>query len=93
MLVYRPDGSWKVYAHQLDFCVAFDRLEGASGGGRAYSADDRNSDCLPWYVRSDEFLYCGLINCALVITENGVRLRLNIVDTPGFADMVNNENW
>ena len=28
-----------------------------------------------------------------VITENGVRLRLNIVDTPGYGDMVNNENW
>ncbi|KAL5532761.1 CDC10 [Sanghuangporus sanghuang] len=27
-----------------------------------------------------------------VITENGVRLRLNIVDTPGYGDMVNNEN-
>jgi len=27
-----------------------------------------------------------------VITENGVRLRLNIVDTPGFGDLVNNEN-
>jgi len=29
----------------------------------------------------------------LVITENGVRLRLNIVDTPGYGDQVNNENW
>lgn len=28
-----------------------------------------------------------------VITENGVRLRLNIVDTPGYGDQVNNENW
>jgi septin 3/9/12 len=27
-----------------------------------------------------------------VITENGVRLRLNIVDTPGYGDQVNNEN-
>ncbi|PAV23968.1 GTP binding protein [Pyrrhoderma noxium] len=27
-----------------------------------------------------------------VISENGVRLRLNIVDTPGYGDMVNNEN-
>jgi len=26
-----------------------------------------------------------------VIVENGVKLRLNIVDTPGFADQVNNE--
>ena len=29
----------------------------------------------------------------LVIVENGVRLRLNIVDTPGYGDNVNNENW
>jgi septin family protein len=29
----------------------------------------------------------------VVITENGVRLRLNIVDTPGYGDQVNNENW
>lgn len=28
-----------------------------------------------------------------VITENGVRLRLNIVDTPGYGDQINNENW
>ena len=29
----------------------------------------------------------------VVITENGVRLRLNIVDTPGYGDQINNENW
>lgn len=28
-----------------------------------------------------------------VIVENGVRLRLNIVDTPGYGDQVNNEDW
>ncbi|CDS04134.1 hypothetical protein LRAMOSA07089 [Lichtheimia ramosa] len=28
----------------------------------------------------------------IVIEENGVRLRLNIVDTPGYGDQVNNEN-
>ncbi|KAH0827189.1 cell division GTP binding protein [Lanmaoa asiatica] len=27
-----------------------------------------------------------------VIAENGVKLRLNIVDTPGYGDQVNNEN-
>lgn len=26
-----------------------------------------------------------------VIVENGVRLRLNIVDTPGYGDLINNE--
>lgn len=29
----------------------------------------------------------------LVIEENGVRLRLNIIDTPGYGDQVNNEDW
>lgn len=29
----------------------------------------------------------------VVIVENGVRLRLNIVDTPGYGDQINNENW
>ena len=27
-----------------------------------------------------------------VIVENGVKLKLNIVDTPGYGDQVNNEN-
>jgi septin family protein len=39
---------------------------------------------------------CDAINVLetrIVITENGVRLRLNIVDTPGYGDQVNNENW
>ena len=27
------------------------------------------------------------------ISENGVRLRLNIVDTPGYGDLINNEGW
>ena len=29
----------------------------------------------------------------VVIVENGVKLRLNIVDTPGYGDQINNENW
>ncbi|KAG6899805.1 hypothetical protein C0993_006628 [Termitomyces sp. T159_Od127] len=28
-----------------------------------------------------------------VIVENGVKLRLNIVDTPGYGDQINNDNW
>ena len=27
------------------------------------------------------------------IEENGVRLRLTVVDTPGFGDFVNNDEW
>ena len=29
----------------------------------------------------------------IVIEEHGVRLRLNIVDTPGYGDQVNNDRW
>lgn len=44
------------------------------------------------------FAQGGLIDVLItanrtVIVENGVRLRLNIVDTPGYGDQVNNENW
>ena len=28
-----------------------------------------------------------------VIEEKGVRLRLNIVDTPGYGDQINNDRW
>lgn len=34
-----------------------------------------------------------LTSAFAVIEENGVRLRLNIVDTPGYGDQVNNERW
>lgn len=30
---------------------------------------------------------------AHVVQENNVRLRLNIIDTPGYGDAVNNEGW
>lgn len=32
-------------------------------------------------------------NFFLAIVENGVRLNLNIVDTPGYGDQINNEGW
>lgn len=28
-----------------------------------------------------------------IVQENNVRLRLNIIDTPGYGDSVNNEGW
>ena len=34
-----------------------------------------------------------MLNYWAVIEENGVRLRLNIVDTPGYGDQVNNDRW
>jgi septin 3/9/12 len=39
------------------------------------------------------FFFFFFTNTSAVIEENGVRLRLNIVDTPGYGDQVNNENW
>jgi septin 7 len=45
--------------------------------------------CLPRAV------FAHLPSCANVaeIEENGVRLKLTVVDTPGFGDFVNNEEW
>ena len=34
-----------------------------------------------------------MLRLLVVIEENGVRLRLNIVDTPGYGDLVNNDRW
>lgn len=34
-----------------------------------------------------------MFDVSLAIEENGVRLRLNIVDTPGYGDQVNNDDW
>jgi len=34
-----------------------------------------------------------LFSCALAdIEENGVRLRLTVVDTPGYGDFINNDD-
>lgn len=29
----------------------------------------------------------------LVIEEGGVKMKLTVVDTPGFGDQINNDNW
>lgn len=29
----------------------------------------------------------------LVIEEGGVKMKLTVIDTPGFGDQINNENW
>jgi septin family protein len=34
---------------------------------------------------------CHRTLTAIVIVENGVKLKLNIVDTPGYGDLINNE--
>lgn len=30
---------------------------------------------------------------SLVIEEGGVKMKLTVIDTPGFGDQINNENW
>jgi septin 3/9/12 len=34
---------------------------------------------------------CVEADTVTVIVENGVRLKLNIIDTPGYGDLVNND--
>jgi len=35
-----------------------------------------------------------LLSCyILVIEEKGVKMKLTVIDTPGFGDQINNENW
>lgn len=35
-----------------------------------------------------------LLSCYfLVIEEKGVKMKLTVIDTPGFGDQINNENW
>ena len=38
-------------------------------------------------------MVASILKLLAAIEENGVRLRLNIVDTPGYGDQVNNERW
>lgn len=44
-------------------------------------------------LRSRKELLKLIYSSPIAIDENGVRLRLNIVDTPGYGDQVNNDNW
>ena len=44
-------------------------------------------------LNSTHLLCCCYSYPNAVIEEHGVRLKLNIVDTPGYGDQVNNENW
>lgn len=37
-------------------------------------------------------LMWGAVVCA-DIEEKGVRMKLTVIDTPGFGDHINNENW
>ncbi len=44
-------------------------------------------------LKSVSGTYTDIFTSGTVIVENGVKLRLNIVDTPGYGDQINNENW
>lgn len=37
--------------------------------------------------------YVALFLFSPVIEEGGVKMKLTVIDTPGFGDQINNENW
>jgi hypothetical protein len=99
---HRPDWSGKVDYGQYPLCVPLDRIERTSRGGRTYAPDDRDQGGAARYVfpsflslshtalaSVDVLMWISSIT--VVIVEGGVRLKLNIVDTPGYGDQVNNE--
>ena len=44
------------------------------------------------YDENTSFLF-QVDSTQVVLKENGVQLRLTVVDTPGFGDAVDNSNW
>lgn len=36
---------------------------------------------------------CSYVLLFADIEEKGVRMKLTVIDTPGFGDQINNENW
>lgn len=38
-------------------------------------------------------IYLMLFLFSPVIEEGGVKMKLTVIDTPGFGDQINNENW
>lgn len=48
--------------------------------------------CSPTYnINQHYFIYD--VNFFTVIEEGGVKMKLTVVDTPGFGDQINNDNW
>lgn len=45
-----------------------------------------------FYIVCKCFYSLGFCLCA-DIEEKGVRMKLTVIDTPGFGDQINNENW
>lgn len=42
-------------------------------------------------------IYCTYnttrLSFSVVVEEKGVKMKLTVIDTPGFGDQINNENW
>jgi len=64
---------------------------GAGGGGSRDERREKESERAHSLLPSHAPLL-SLNETATDIEENGVRLRLNVVDTPGFGDFVNNDD-
>jgi septin 7 len=86
----RRIGLGQVYTDQYTFQLPdlHPARASTSGGGQAQDSGDREYSgwfvgLLCAFIRVHDFLLSD-------IEENGVRLRLTVVDTPGFGDFVNN---
>lgn len=42
-----------------------------------------------WFPKVRTCFLCFLA----VLEEGGVKMKLTVIDTPGFGDQINNENW
>lgn len=46
-----------------------------------------------WFSLHLMFFYSWLYPFLAVLEEGGVKMKLTVIDTPGFGDQINNENW
>ena len=88
---YRSNWTGKIDPHQHNFRFPSYRFKRSPGTRRANPKYHGDSKRLTWFEVSVPSPDKKLI--MIVIEENGVRLRLNIVDTPGYGDQVNNDRW
>ena len=44
-------------------------------------------------MKINMYVVMVVLDVAVVIEEQGVRLKLTITDTPGFGDQINNDHW
>lgn len=38
-------------------------------------------------------MICSFLCFFIVLEEGGVKMKLTVIDTPGFGDQINNDNW